>query len=204
MTTKEIININISDWIKRLEAILRDETVSFNSIDEIVDTLVITYNLTSSQVGEIIIAAKQLGILPDDISWPEHKANLSLGGGYSSRIMIRRAVRMKQLENGREIEVRRVIGYSETEEDSQLLNVTHQADAQELESSHDTNVAQSALAPYALTDSDEGIKRSRDYLLSRVPRHIYNRLSELAGKEDLKVVARELKRKIDEMVKELS
>lgn len=195
MTKQDTITINISDWIEKLEEILRDETVSFDSEQDIINTLILSYGLTSKQAGEVIIAAKQLEILPDDIKWPEHKLNLSYGGSYSTRMMLRAAVESKKLENGKVVNVRQVIG------DSQLLGVTQAKD--ELENQSE-DVTQMLCSPYVLTQSTDGIERSKNYLLNVIPGHIYDRLSELAGQEDIKMIAKELKKKIDVMVKELS
>lgn len=188
---KDIIEIDIKDWRKTLEnEILRDEKVSFDSRSELIEGLITHYGYTSTQAGHIAIAAKQVGLIKDDKIWPDHKVTLGKGGAALSMGAIRSAVTEKQLKNGKIVRSRKYIGLVEEEETEE---------GEELESSQENDVTHNA---YVASDSEEGIQRSINYLLNTVPAHIRARFNELAGNEELKPIAEELKQIIDEMVEE--
>lgn len=201
MTKETILKINVTNWAEKLDEILSREEIDFETQQLIVKYLMLDVGLNSPEAGEIAIVAKERGLIKDDSIWPQHKTVLRRGGGSLMRVYGAR-IEMEKEINGKMHKVREIVGTDHLIDVTQAKNVNN--DSEELENSQPINVTQQNNANWFYTDSDKGRQAAINYLEVSVIGHIRERLVQLAGHEDLKKIARRLKKDIDDIVKELS
>jgi len=182
-----IVQIDIENWQEKLNDILGNENVSFETRDDIIDTM-IDNDLSPSDMAKILIAAKNRGLIKDDKVWKTHKKLLSRGGhgDLDGLIALRRIT--KNLANGKELVVREFVGplgRPPTEEEG-----------------GDNKTQKNS--GFVKQDTNEARRIVVNYIEKRIVGAIYSRFAILAGHEDLRPIADYLIDEINRIVDELS
>lgn len=178
------VTIGLDDWHSEFETIF-DKDVFFANDDDIIDVL-IEYQINAYKLGEFLNVAWLKGCLSPDCLFRDPKSLLRIGAGKQVGLIIQKASRIKEIE-GKAYEYQPYIG---------PMSAGQQCDETQNENAPDGHY-EDVLTP-------AGIKNVKQYLATKIPSEIKNRLVQLkvAG-EDYKAEATQLKREITRIVKEL-
>lgn len=193
MPKYDTIKIDIADWQEKLDELLLDEDVSFETWQDVVETMQ-KHKIQISLMAEIMLAAKNRNLIKDDNIWPGHKELLKGIGGKGQLRMRLAAERdlCRELQNGVEVKQRNWIG------------VVRMPQAVHTDVKHAVETVNGNDDVYVSTESDTGIQRARYYIMYKIIGHIRNHFVILADHEDLRILADDLIAEINEIVEELT
>lgn len=186
------IEIDVTDWAEEAE----QSPIKFKDQGDIIAAMTET-SMKPLQAARIAIPLREMGIANKDIL-PPNKLILQIGAAYSISQAIAQQRTTVEINN-RPYDVRLYVAQATTDETGdkpEAINESTVEAIQELPSSEVT------LVEYNDEAAQERIIR---YLMTNVMGRIKERLTLIAaGKGDVKAVAKELKREIDSIVKELT
>lgn len=189
--SKSITISNLESWFEDLAFVKQNNNapfVSTESIQEFVVEYAVDHDWPLKRCARVLVAAKDMGLIEEGV-WYEHQEVLATGATYDLRMVMALAKAEKQLTNGSLIKYPKYVGVVRE----------NRPKGNEIESSlpYPDNVS------YVLAESELGIIRAKRYLETYVSGHIRNRLAILAANdEDVEKAAKNLKVKIDKIVKE--
>lgn len=190
--SKSITINNLESWFEDLAFVKQNNNAPFVSVEAIQEFVVeyaVDHEWPLRRCARVLVAAKDIGLIKEGV-WYEHQEVLTTGATYDLRMVMALARAEKQLTNGNLIKYPKYVGVVRE----------NRPKGNEIESAlpYPDNVS------YVHAKSELGIIRAKKYLEIYVTGHIRNRLAILAANdEDVKEIAKDLKMKIDKIVKEL-
>lgn len=186
------IEIDVTDWVDEAE----QSPLKFKDQGDIIAAMAET-SIKPLQAGRLATVFREMGVADEDIL-PPNKINLQMGAAcFISQVIARQRTTVEI--NSKPYDVRLYVAQATTDETGdkpEAINEFTVETIQDLPSSEVT------LVEYNDEAAQERIMR---YLMTNVMGRIKERLTLIAaGKGDVKAVAKELKREIDSIVKELT
>lgn len=191
MTTELTINIPIGDWDTEYQV----EEPKLQGDSDLIELLKNPQN-GPQKIGRLAIVARERGNAPNNIL-PPNKLLLNAGAAVEVSQIVARRKTKRELPNGKEIEVRDFVA-SVREDGNQSINDTHQHHVTPPSPINNNNHG------FVYVESETALQRAQDYLAKVVPGYICGRMEIIAlNGGDVRQAAKELKKRIDEIVKRL-